>query len=139
MSFTSRIEGRFDEPSNTGARVAIESAASPAFDVSHKPHVDDREDDRILHWCEVCGREELLTSEEGFEAGWDFPPRMGEFGVLSPRQCPNAACGVEETAWWAVAVEHISLSDLHPRHRATIDRISREVRPGGEGHSHRTR
>ena len=32
---------------------------------------------RLRHWCEVCGIEELLTSEEVFRAGWDFSPRSG--------------------------------------------------------------
>lgn len=92
-------------------------------------------DDRLLHWCEVCGEERLLTPEEGFEAGWDFPPRMGSFGVVSPRQCPSATCGISKTAWWALTVDHVRPSELGERHQATIGRIARELEPGGEGSS----
>lgn len=31
----------------------------------------------FVHWCEVCGVEELLTSVEAFRVGWDFPPGSG--------------------------------------------------------------
>lgn len=34
----------------------------------------------LKHICEVCGVEEILTPETGFEAGWDYPPKMGAFG-----------------------------------------------------------
>ena len=36
----------------------------------------------LRHVCEVCGTEETLTEEEAFEKGWDYPPRMGTFGVV---------------------------------------------------------
>lgn len=42
------------------------------------------------HVCEVCGKTEDLTSEQGFEQGWDYPPRMGIFGVVSPRPAATA-------------------------------------------------
>ena len=32
---------------------------------------------KLMHICEVCGKTEILTSEESFNAGWDYPPRMG--------------------------------------------------------------
>lgn len=53
------------------------------------------------HICEVCQREEILTSDEAFEAGWDYPPRMGAFGVLSPRTCPD--CLVSASLWWRLS------------------------------------
>lgn len=49
------------------------------------------------HWCEVCGRTELLTSEEAYRAGWDFPPKFGAWGVVSPRTCNT--CPNERTVW----------------------------------------
>lgn len=36
------------------------------------------------HICEVCGVEEILTPAEAFDLGWDYPPRMGQFGVVGP-------------------------------------------------------
>lgn len=55
------------------------------------------------HWCESCGRTEMLTPGQAFDMGWDFPPRIGEFGVVTPRTCPR--CPMSSTVWWAVAVE----------------------------------
>ena len=31
--------------------------------------------------CEVCGKVEILTTDEAFEKGWDYPPFIGEFGL----------------------------------------------------------
>ena len=31
---------------------------------------------KLRHICEVCGKEEILTPEEAFEKGWDYPPMM---------------------------------------------------------------
>lgn len=81
----------------------------------------------FTHWCEACNREELLTSNEAFEAGWDFPPRMGTWGVISPRTCPN--CGIEKTAWWAMAIEKRGIDEMTPHERMAIDRILEEIPP----------
>lgn len=42
---------------------------------------------KLLHICEVCGKQELLTLNEGFEQGWDYAPYMYPFKVISPRTC----------------------------------------------------
>lgn len=52
---------------------------------------------KLRHICEVCGREEILTPEEAFNAGWDYPSKMGSFGVISQRTCPH--CPINKTAW----------------------------------------
>ena len=36
------------------------------------------------HYCEVCGKKEFLTDEDAFNRGWDYPPKMGSFGLLGP-------------------------------------------------------
>lgn len=54
---------------------------------------------KYIHICEVCGKTEILTPEEAFEDGWDYPPKMGAFGLVSPRTCGN--CGIMDTLWWA--------------------------------------
>lgn len=79
---------------------------------------------RLKHVCEVCGVEEVLTPEAGFEAGWDYPPRMGVFGVIGPRTCPN--CPVDRTVWWALVAEHYTADMLTQRQLATIERICGE-------------
>ncbi len=64
----------------------------------------------FMHWCEVCGIEELLTSEEAFRAGWDFPPRSGPWGVVSPRTCGK--CPMTATVWWAVTLDGYDQAQL---------------------------
>lgn len=39
-------------------------------------------DGKLIHICEVCGKTEILTPEEAFNEGWDYPPRMGSFGIV---------------------------------------------------------
>jgi hypothetical protein len=78
----------------------------------------------LKHICEVCGVEEVLTPEASFEAGWDYPPKMGAFGILSPRTCPN--CPVNQTVWWAISADHLTPDMLNPQQLATIERIRRE-------------
>ena len=41
------------------------------------------------HICEVCGVEEILAPAEAFDLGWDYPPRMGQFGVVGPDVVPD--------------------------------------------------
>ena len=75
----------------------------------------------FLHWCESCGSEELLDSEAAYDAGWDFPPRMGVWGVISPRTCPR--CSIEKTVWWAIAIDKRSIDDMTPQQRKAVNRI----------------
>jgi hypothetical protein len=67
--------------------------------------------------CEVCDVVEELTEEQAYTAGWDYPPFIGLWGVLSPRTCPN--CLIDKTAYWAV----LTRSELTEKHQATIARI----------------
>lgn len=76
--------------------------------------------EKILHWCEACDTEVELTSEEGYKLGWDFPPMMGAWGVVSPRTCPK--CTIDKTAWWAA----INKEPLSERHIRAISRITKE-------------
>ena len=83
------------------------------------------DEERFEHWCEACGTTAMLTSEEAFEAGWDFPPQMGAWGVVSPRTC--GGCGIEQTLWWALTVEKKSIDDCTPHQRQVLARILNEV------------
>lgn len=78
----------------------------------------------LVHVCEVCGKTEILTPEEAFRAGWDYPPRMGRFGVVSPRTC--GSCTMTQTAWWALVGEHKDANDLTNNQRNAIARILNE-------------
>ena len=78
----------------------------------------------LRHICETCGKDEILTSEEAFDQGWDYPPRMGSYGVVSPRTCGN--CLINTTLWWAFSCDKIPPEELDDRHRATLQRILSE-------------
>lgn len=55
------------------------------------------------HYCEVCGKKEWLTAEDAYKVGWDYPPKMGVFGLLSPRKCGE--CGIDKTLYWKSVTE----------------------------------
>lgn len=76
--------------------------------------------------CEVCGKEEMLTEEEAYLGGWDYPPYMGQFGVVSPRTCPD--CTMEETAWAALVLKNKTYPELSERQKETVQRIMKETR-----------
>lgn len=79
---------------------------------------------RLLHVCEVCDAEAILTPDEAFDAGWDYPPRMGHFGVVSPRTCPK--CLMKDTVWAALTMYGKTEAELTDRQLATIQRIIAE-------------
>lgn len=79
---------------------------------------------KFLHECEVCGKKEVLSNEEAFNQGWDYPPRIGLWGVVSPRTC--GSCDIEKTAWWALQSDGNSFETLPQHHRRTIRRIRDE-------------
>ena len=60
-------------------------------ELEHKP---------FWHICEVCGKKEFMTAEAAYIKGWDYPPKMGDFGVVGPRTCGD--CGIEQTVWWNI-------------------------------------
>ncbi len=81
------------------------------------------------HICEVCGKKEYMTAEAAHIKGWDYPPKMGAFRVLSPRTCGD--CGIEKTVWWSLMMNKDGKSDKAPElsseHKAeVITRILRE-------------
>lgn len=75
----------------------------------------------LRHICEVCGAEAVLTPEDAYAAGWDYPPKMGHFGVISPRTCP--ACLMTQTAYWALMFDGYTADMLTETQRSAIDRI----------------
>ena len=75
----------------------------------------------FVHECEVCGLKVLLTPEISYSLGWDYPPRMGTWGIVTPRTCGN--CGIEGTAWFALAALKTPIEELSDRQLETIHRI----------------
>ena len=79
------------------------------------------------HECEGCGLRLLLTPALAFQLGWDYPPRMGQWGIVSPRTC--GACGIEKTVWWELAMNKKSVHDLTDEQYDTAIRIINEKDP----------
>ena len=81
------------------------------------------------HICEVCGKTEVLTSKDAFDAGWDYPGVDGiykceNFKVLVPRTCGK--CGTSETAWWALSINGKTMEELTETQKLTVERILQE-------------
>lgn len=57
----------------------------------------------LRHICEICCEDEVLKPEQAHNQGWEYPPKMGQFKVVSPRTC--GSCGINGTIWWAVGME----------------------------------
>lgn len=85
---------------------------------------DEFGDKLLIHICESCGKTELLTPDEAFKAGWDYPPRMGAFGILSPRTCPT--CTIYKTVYWELTANGKDVGDLSRKQQETIVRILNE-------------
>ena len=94
------------------------------FDVADFVKKEESKPVSLRHICENCGKDEILTSEEAFSQGWDYPPRMGLYGIVSPRKC--GSCTIDTTLWWAITCDNIPLEQLDERHRMTLKRILSE-------------
>lgn len=80
------------------------------------------------HYCEICGRKEFITAGEAFDSGWDYPPRVGHFGMLSPRTCGN--CTMAGTLYMKInspgRLPIVLEDELTPEERITWRRIKAE-------------
>lgn len=72
--------------------------------------------------CEVDGFTAHLTNQEAFDAGWDYPPFIGDWGIIAPRTCPDH--GMEDSAWWAIQTGQ----ELTPTQRAFCESVAAEER-----------
>lgn len=69
----------------------------------HRQLIESMNNRPFWHYCEVCGKKEFITAKETLDAGWDYPPHFGEFGLLGPRTCGN--CSLKDTLFWKVHTE----------------------------------
>ena len=80
------------------------------------------------HYCEVCGKKEYITAEEAYQRGWDYPPKIGYFGLLGPRTC--GGCQLKDTLYWKVTTQNklpiVLESKLTPEEKITWNRIKEE-------------
>ncbi len=58
------------------------------------------------------------------DEGWDYPPKMGSFGVISPRTCGD--CNMTKTLWWALVQEKNKIEELSPEQLVVLKRIQNE-------------
>ena len=57
--------------------------------------------------------------------GWDYPPRMGTFGIVSPRTCGD--CSMMDTLWMALQSGKIKgVDDMTVDQRVVLARIQNE-------------
>lgn len=78
----------------------------------------------FLYVCEVCGKKEINMPENAYKRGWDYPPFMGTYGVISPRKCGK--CSIVDTVYWALVVEKKEWKDLTIHQKRTINKIIQE-------------
>lgn len=80
------------------------------------------------HYCEVCGKKEFMTAQDAYDSGWDYPPRMGSFGLLGPRTCGD--CSVADTLYMKIhapgRLPVVLESELTPEELITWRRIKGE-------------
>lgn len=78
---------------------------------------------KLRYICENCGKIGLYhNAEEGFNEGWDYPPKMGKYGILGPRTCGK--CLINTTLYWAIITGEIqSDDDMTTEQQLTMLRI----------------
>ncbi|MDF3335302.1 hypothetical protein [Lacticaseibacillus rhamnosus] len=81
---------------------------------------------KLLYICEHCAKTRKYNDpKDAFDAGWDYPPRMGTFGVVSPRKCGE--CGIEDTLYWKLLTNsRYEPYQLDPQQQLVLDRIMSE-------------
>lgn len=83
--------------------------------------------DAFEHVGEACGASGRFTPDEAWAAGWDYPPRVGAFGVIAPRTCGDG--DAKNTVWWQLVILRVPVEQLEERRLATAERIVREAIP----------
>lgn len=96
---------------------------SAMVEANHRAQENLDESRTYTYECETCGTKEELTEKQAFQAGWDYPPFIGLWGVLSPRTCRN--CPITTTAYWQV-VQGAKYEELSEHHQQTVRRVMAE-------------
>lgn len=90
----------------------------------HRQFLQGLNESGFWHYCECCGQKKFMTPQEAFDEGWDYPPKMGVYAVISPRTCGK--CSITDTVWWKLNMnkeQKILLEDLSDREKTVINRI----------------
>lgn len=95
----------------------------------HRQLIESMNTRPFWHYCEVCGKKDFITAKEALDAGWDYPPHFGEFGLLGPRTCGN--CSLKDTLFWKVHTELplpiVINEQLTPEEKIIWQRIKAEL------------
>lgn len=86
--------------------------------------IEDLNKNGFWHYCECCGTKKFMTPKQAFDEGWDYPPKIGFWGVISPRTCGN--CSMTDTVWWKLnmnKVKKMSIEDLSDKEKKVVSRI----------------
>lgn len=117
------LESGFEAPDVIVTNGGIAEKYTPTEEVTAamQAAMDNPDTETLSHYvCEACDIEVDLTEAEAYSAGWDYPPFIGIWGIVSPRTCPN--CLVDKTAYWAI----ITGQELTEKHKQTVARIMGE-------------
>lgn len=79
------------------------------------------------HYCEVCGTKVFCTAQEAFDAGWNYPPQIGHFKLLGPRNCGK--CSIMDTLFLKVQKQKFPIvieKTLIEEELKTLNRIKNE-------------
>lgn len=90
----------------------------------HRQLIQGLNEKGFWHYCECCGQTKFMTPQEAFDQGWDYPPKMGVYGVISPRTCGK--CSITDTVWWKLNMnkeQKVALEDLSDKEKKVINRI----------------
>ena len=93
----------------------------------HRELLDSMNTRPFWHYCEVCGKKVFCTAQDAFDSGWDYPPQIGNFGLLGPRTCGD--CALADTLFWKINQQSLPLvieSNLTEDELVTWKRIKSE-------------
>lgn len=79
------------------------------------------------HYCEVCGTKVFCTAQKAFDAGWNYPPQIGHFKLLGPRNCGK--CSIMDTLFLKVQKQKFPIvieKTLTEEELKTLNRIKNE-------------
>lgn len=127
-----KVKLRMDPPSPEILEVAREELAKECERIRLENEEEKKKSEllesmkerKFWHYCEVCGKREFITAKEAFNDGWDYPPNIGQFGMLGPRTC--GVCQIKDTLFWkinasgglpVVLENNLSQEDLATWHR----------------------
>ena len=88
----------------------------------HEKLVEATKHIRFWHYCDACGKKELLTADEAYNQGWDYPPGIYEFRLFTPRTCGD--CQITGSLYWKIVVE--KKTQLTEDEKASFMRIMNE-------------